>query len=81
MRISEIAIRIIRQECNYGKVFYFYESDFVPFNLNYITANRFNVLNLDESKLLGIIGHVIIILIGIALIYLHAKYNKDRSNN
>ncbi|MCI2844992.1 hypothetical protein FH149_05525 [Staphylococcus lugdunensis] len=41
----------------------------------------FNVLNLDESKLLGIIGHVIIILIGIALIYLHAKYNKDRSNN
>ena len=41
----------------------------------------FTVLNLDESKLLGIIGHVIIILIGIALIYLHAKYNKDRSNN
>ena len=41
----------------------------------------FNVLNLDEPKLLGIIGHVIIILIGIALIYLHAKYNKDRSNN
>lgn len=41
----------------------------------------FNILNLERSKTISIIGHLIFILIGILLIYLHAKYNKDKNNN
>lgn len=41
----------------------------------------FNTLNLERSKTISIIGHLIFILIGILLIYLHSRYNKDRNNN
>ncbi|MCQ8156685.1 hypothetical protein NFD58_00635 [Staphylococcus epidermidis] len=41
----------------------------------------FNILNLYQSKITSIIGHLIFILIGILLIYLHSRYNKDKSNN
>lgn len=41
----------------------------------------FNTLNLERSKTISIIGHLIFILIGILLIYLHSRYNKDKSNN
>ncbi|KAA9274342.1 hypothetical protein E1N02_10610 [Staphylococcus epidermidis] len=41
----------------------------------------FNSLNLYRSKIISIIGHLIFILIGILLIYLHSRYNKDRNNN
>ncbi|MGX0515049.1 protein-S-isoprenylcysteine O-methyltransferase Ste14 [Staphylococcus capitis] len=41
----------------------------------------FNILNLYRSKIISIIGHLIFILIGILLIYLHSIYNKDKSNN
>lgn len=41
----------------------------------------FNTLNLYRSKIISIIGHLIFILIGILLIYLHSRYNKDRNNN
>ena len=41
----------------------------------------FNSLNLYRSKIISIIGHLIFILIGILLIYLHAKYNKDKNDN
>ncbi len=41
----------------------------------------FNILNLYQSKITSIIGHLIFILIGILLIYLHSRYNKDRNNN
>ena len=41
----------------------------------------FNILNLYQSKVTSIIGHLIFILIGILLIYLHSRYNKDRNNN
>ncbi|MCO6304934.1 hypothetical protein [Staphylococcus epidermidis] len=36
----------------------------------------FNTLNLERSKTISIIGHLIFILI-----YLHSRYNKDKSNN
>lgn len=32
----------------------------------------FNILNLERSKTISIIGHLIFILIGILLIYLHS---------
>lgn len=41
----------------------------------------FNILNLYRSKIISIIGHLIFILIGILLIYLHSIYNKDKNNN
>lgn len=41
----------------------------------------FNILNLYRSKIISIIGHLIFILIGILLIYLHSRYNKDKNNN
>lgn len=41
----------------------------------------FNILNLYRSKIISIIGHLIFILIGIFLIYLHSRYNKDKNNN
>ena len=41
----------------------------------------FNILNLERSKTISIIGHLIFILIGILLIYLHSRYNKDRNDN
>lgn len=41
----------------------------------------FNILNLYRSKIISIIGHLILILIGILLIYLHSRYNKDKNNN
>ena len=41
----------------------------------------FNILNLYRSKILSIIGHLIFILIGILLIYLHSRYNKDKNSN
>ena len=41
----------------------------------------FNSLNLYRSKIISIIGHLIFILIGILLIYLHSDTTKDRNNN
>ena len=41
----------------------------------------FNILNLYRSKIISIIGHLIFILIGILLIYLHSRYNKDKNSN
>ena len=41
----------------------------------------FNILNLYRSKIISIIGHLIFILIGILLIYLHSRYKKDKNNN
>lgn len=41
----------------------------------------FNILNLYRSKTISIIGHLIFILIGILLIYLHSRYKKDKNNN
>ena len=41
----------------------------------------FGVLSLYRSKIISIIGHLIFILIGILLIYLHSRYNKDKNSN
>ena len=37
----------------------------------------FNLLNLNQSKILSVIGHLMFILIGILLIYIHAQFNKN----
>ena len=35
------------------------------------------ILNLNQSKILSVIGHLMFILIGILLIYIHAQFNKN----
>ncbi|WP_241960845.1 hypothetical protein, partial [Staphylococcus warneri] len=37
----------------------------------------FHILNLNQSKILSVIGHLMFILIGILLIYIHAQFNKN----
>lgn len=37
----------------------------------------FNLLNLNQSKIFSVIGHLMFILIGILLIYIHAQFNKN----
>lgn len=37
----------------------------------------FHLLNLNQSKIFSVIGHLMFILIGILLIYINAQFNKN----
>ena len=60
-----------------AKVFYFNKIRYVSIIVNHIATNCFNLLNLNQSKIFSVIGHLMFILIGILLIYIHAQFNKN----